>query len=480
MNGFVLLIRLALSLVFAVAGIAKLLDRVGSRRSMREFGVPVVLAPTLAIALPLAELGCAFALVRGAWAWWGAVGSLALLGIFVAAIAINLARGRTPDCHCFGKLHSEPVGWTTVARNVALALLAAIIVWQGPDSVGPGLRTWLRALTGTELTLLVLFGALVILAALTIVMVYQLLAQNGRMMLRIEALEAKLGGAAAEPSSPPAGVPVGTDAPAFSLSGLDGIPVTLDTLRELGKPLLLFFTEAGCSGCDAVLPDVARWQREHRDRLLIVPIGRGDAQVNQAKSIAHGLENVLLQENREVAEAYKVQATPSAVLIKDGAIASALAAGADEIRALVFNATLPEPVKKGDRAPSLELPDVDGKPLDIGTLRGRRSVLLFWSPSCGFCKAMLEDLRSWERTRSRLAPQLVVISTGSPDANREQRFRSPVLLDHAFGAGRVFGATGTPSAVMLDEQGTIVSDVGVGAPAVLTLLGAAANNVVTV
>jgi thioredoxin-related protein len=233
------------------------------------------------------------------------------------------------------------------------------------------------------------------------------------------------------------------------------------------------FSETGCSACEAILPDVARWQREHSERLIVIPIGRGDLQVNKAKAVQHRLENVLLQENREVADAYNVQGTPSAVLVKDGLIASPLAAGPDAIRDLVFRTTLPEAIKKGDVAPVLHLRDLDGNQTAITTGSiGRRRVLLFWSPSCGFCNAMLTDLKSWERTRSRYAPELVVVSAGSAEANRDQGFRSPVLLDPVFGVGQVFGATGTPSAVAIDEEGRVASEVGVGAPAVLALLGA--------
>src|SRR5439155_9771040 len=145
MNAILLILRLILAAVFAVAGFAKLLDRAGSRQSMREFGVPAALANPLALLLPIAELACAAALVPAATAWWGAAGAFALLVLFVAAIAINLARGRTPDCHCFGKLHSEPVGWTTVARNGVLAALAGFVLWQGPEHAGPGLAAWLGA-----------------------------------------------------------------------------------------------------------------------------------------------------------------------------------------------------------------------------------------------------------------------------------------------------------------------------------------------
>jgi thioredoxin-related protein/uncharacterized membrane protein YphA (DoxX/SURF4 family) len=472
MGVLLLTIRLVLAAVLAVAGVAKLLDRAGSRRSMREFGVPAALATPLAVLLPSAELAFALALLTGALAWWGAIGALALLSVFIVAIATNLARGRTPDCHCFGALHSEPVGWTTVARNVVLAGLAAFVVVQGPPNAGPGLVGWLASLSGTESMLLGVTMAVSVLIAGALTAVVQLLAQNGRLMLRIEAIEAKLGGRTELQTAPETGLAVNTDAPVFSATGLDGAPVTLQMLGELGKPLLLFFSEPGCSACESLLPDVGKWQRQHGERLLVVPISRGDMQVNKAKGLLHGLEHMLLQTDREVAEAYRVQATPSAVLVRNGQVASPLAAGADAIRALVFSATLPAPVKQHEQAPSLELSDLDGKTLNIATLKGRRTVLLFWNPACGFCSAMLSDLKSWERTRSRHAPELLVVSTGTPEANREQRFRSRVLLDQSFGAGQVFGVSGTPSAVVLDERGLVASDVSVGAPAVLAMLGA--------
>jgi hypothetical protein len=67
----------------------------------------------------------------------------------------------------------------------------------------------------------------------------------------------------------------------------------------------------------------------------------------------------------------------------------------------------------------------------------------------------------------------LVISSGSFDANREQGFRSRVLLDPNFAAGHVFSAGGTPSALMLDEEGRVASEVRVGASEVLELAGRA-------
>src|SRR5918998_3948334 len=142
MNLVLLVIRLLLAAVFVVAGVANLADRRGSRQAIIDFGVPAGLASPLGILLPLAELVCAVALIPSATAWWGAVGTLTLVLLFVAGIGINLARGRKPACHCFGQLHSAPAGWSTLARNAVLAAPAAFIVWQGregniePSAVG--------------------------------------------------------------------------------------------------------------------------------------------------------------------------------------------------------------------------------------------------------------------------------------------------------------------------------------------------------
>src|SRR5436305_13543076 len=93
-----LIARLVLSLVFLVAGLTKLADRTGSRQPLLDFGVPARLATPGGLLLPLAELAVAVALLPLASAWWAAVGALALLLLFIAGIAFNLARGRRPEC----------------------------------------------------------------------------------------------------------------------------------------------------------------------------------------------------------------------------------------------------------------------------------------------------------------------------------------------------------------------------------------------
>ncbi|MFT3853869.1 MAG: MauE/DoxX family redox-associated membrane protein [Ilumatobacteraceae bacterium] len=55
--------------------------------------------------------------------------AVAVLGAFTALLVVRILQGRRPPCACFGSLSTKPVGWSSVARNlalIALALLAAL------------------------------------------------------------------------------------------------------------------------------------------------------------------------------------------------------------------------------------------------------------------------------------------------------------------------------------------------------------------
>ena len=462
-------IRLLLAAVFGVAGVAKLLDYEGSRKSLVNFGLPEFLSRPVGLLLPLAELICAIALIPDPTAIWGAYGIALLLVVFIVGISVMLAQGRSPDCHCFGQLHSTPVSWKTLVRNIGLLAITGLVLWKNQENTGGEVLANLTRLSTFQSVMIAAIAALTIVAVLELWFLMHVLRQNGRLLLRLEAVEGKLNIA---PVAPPVlGLPVGTTAPDFFLKGLDGKTVTLGMLRESGKPVLLVFSGVDCGACDALLPQLAIWKTEHAERLRIVPISTGDAEVNRAKYAKHGIRDVLLESDREVSEAYLVTGTPSAVLIANGVIDSPLATGQNEIQDLVTRATLPPRVEKGELVPALRLRDLQGEAVEPKSFKGRKTMVLFWSTTCGFCDQMLNDVKSFERNPPKGAPELLIISTGSAESNRAQGFRSQVLLDQNYGASSVLGSAGTPSAVLIDEQGRIASDVSVGAAEVLALAG---------
>ena len=498
------LARLVLFAVFVVAGATKLLDQPGTRKALVGFGVPDALGAPVGIALPVVEIAIGLALLPQVTAWPAAFAAIALLCVFLVVIGINLAKGRKPDCHCFGQIHSAPIGPSTLVLNgVLLALAAVIAVTAMVGAPLPSLVAWVAELRPIELA--GVGGGLLGLAMLVGigVLVWQLLAQQGRVLLRLEQFEGRMTGAAApfeaapamevfDPMTMGAGLPVGSEAPAFDLATLNGGTVSLDNLLAAKKPALLFFADPQCGPCDALMPAIAGWQ-ETLPSYSIVVVSHGNKKENKKKIASHGLKTILLQRDQELTDAYQAWGTPAALLIEaDGRVGSRVAQGADRIRTLVawasgartVDASIPAmPVatgsapqmKIGERPPNIQLPDLGGRPVDVTSVNGKRTMLLFWNPACGFCKRMLDDLRAWESARQSTAPELLVISTGSVADNRAMNLRSSVLLDQSFKVAAAFGAGGTPMAVMLDENGRIASEVGAGAEQVLGFAASAVD-----
>jgi len=319
MHLIIVFLRIALSVIFGIAGVTKLLDQRGTRDAVKNFGSPESLAPALAFVLPLAELAIAAGLLFTSTTRVSALAALLLLGLFAVAISINLARGRTHDCHCFGQLHSRPLGWPTLARNLIFALGAGIVLWQtgverasnifrGLAQLGPAQWFWLT-------------GALAVVAGIVI----YLLRRQKRVSVQTSTA-----------AQDPKGLPLESVAPPFELNAYAGGRSSLAQLLADGKPLLLIFTNPTCGPCVVLFKEIREWQDAHSEQLTIALISFGTIKENFVNVARNRLGQVLLQQKREVAEQYGAHVTPTAVVVNtNGRIASPLAAGADEIRQLL-------------------------------------------------------------------------------------------------------------------------------------------------
>lgn len=497
-----LLTRLLLSAVFLIAGIAKLADLPGSQKALHDFGIPEALAKPLGIILPIAEIATAGMLLSVRWPLYGAIGALGLLLVFIAGIGYNLARGRRPNCHCFGQLHSAPVGPSTLIRNALLALLAALVVWLGRGHTSLSATSWFTALPRTlQITLIVGIIVLALVAGAARLFLHAL-SQQGRLLLRLERLESRLAqagmvfGMPLEQEQASTGLPVGTQAPAFTGKGLDQEKISLNALRALGKPVLLIFTTPTCGPCSELMPEIGRWQHDYANLLTVALLSRGPVEDNRVKVTEQNLTRLLLQEHNEIDELYSVTGTPSAVLIHpDGLIESPLAVGPKNIQALVEKAvslrqpplmplivlgnqshrTRPEPAASriGTPAPAFNLPNLNGESVSLRSFLGQATLVLFWNPDCGFCKSMLPDVKAWVEKPLLGAPKLLIISRGTAEENHAIGSHAPVLLDEEGIVSKLFGANGTPVAVLVDALGRIASTPVEGAADVLALAGSA-------
>lgn len=483
MDVALLLIRLMLVAVFAVAGIAKLRDVPGTRAAVVDFGAPKRLAAPLATGLPIAEVAVAALLLFTTTAVWGAIVALVLLAVFTVAIGAALAGGRAPDCHCFGQASATPTSKWTLARNGALIGLAVFVVAAGWDDAGTSAFSWITGLGGGGIVALCLGVALVIAVVAGGNMVTHVLRSHGALLLRIEALENTLAGAGFDAGSavddaPDQGLPTGVPAPAFTLASSDGGSVGVAELLAPGKPLVLLFTSPSCGPCTALMPTVGEWQEEHADTLTIA-LANGGA-LDTAHASTAGLDHVYADPDMKVRDRFEAYGTPSAVLIApDGTIASPVAAGAEAIEHLVASAwdiaNAPgHSLGVGENAPDLALPALAGGEVALRSLRGENTVVLFWNPDCGFCRDMHDDLQEWEDNRNGHSPRLVVVSAGTPDEVAEEGFKSMVLLDRDSEGSAAFYAGGTPTAVLVGSDGRVRSRVVAGAVGVMALLAAGA------
>jgi uncharacterized membrane protein YphA (DoxX/SURF4 family)/peroxiredoxin len=329
MDSFVVGAQVLLAAIFALAGGAKLSDREGSRKVLEDFGVPLRWARRGAIALPIAELLTAVAILVYPTARIGAAVALVLLLGFIAGVANAMRKGLDVDCGCFGRIYSATAGSATLVRNAVLAGLAAVVVIHGPVSIS----SWARARTTAELVAAVAIAVLVALAAA--VWLIRRDRSDRRAKEELHAERARL----PRPKVAPQGHPVGTVAPGFQLTNLNGETQTLDSLLARGRPVLLAFTDIGCGPCGVVLPDLARWRVALADRLTIAVLAGGEPDAVRSRWEGHGFENVLLDSSDEVLDAYLLRATPTAILVHpDGIVASAPSGGIHGLEVLVRHA----------------------------------------------------------------------------------------------------------------------------------------------
>jgi len=113
----------------------------------------------------------------------------------------------------------------------------------------------------------------------------------------------------------------------------------------------------------------------------------------------------------------------------------------------------------GEPAPLLEVADLDGHALRLGSARedGRSTLLLFVSPSCPVCKSLLPAVKS-SRKDERAWMDVVLASDG--DAREQREFVRaqgldgiPYVVSAALGLAYQVGRL--PFAALLDERGIL-------------------------
>lgn len=487
MELFLLIVRIILAILLATAGVAKLTDLKGAEKAARGFGVSGPLATFGPVLLSVAEIVLGLMLLFPSVSWWGALGATVLLLIFIGMMAYQWFKGNAPDCHCFGQLHSEPVGLKSIVRNVIFLGLAAFPVLRGPNAQG----LQMQAVT-PEMMPTILGTVAVIMIGGAILYLRKIVAMQSDLVRRLDLLEviAKEGTPVAHEhvSDPNEGLPIGSPIPDLQLRFLDGASVSSRLLVGQGKAVLFFFVSPTCEPCQALLPEFDRWSKELSGRVRTFFITSGSQKDNQKKFESLDRSQILLDEGRTFAMTVGGRWTPTALFVDaSGKIASHVAAGDSAIESLIDRikgSELDSPftyfakaghhgrgLKIGVEVPDFELSDIHGREIAKQHLIGKRTLVTFWSPTCPHCEAFLDEFREWESSRKNGEPNVILMSDGSIDEHLEMEVNSPVVIDKDYKTSTKFGMFGTPSAVLIDENGVIASETAVGATNIWALLG---------
>ncbi|HEX8652853.1 MAG TPA: redoxin domain-containing protein [Pyrinomonadaceae bacterium] len=347
-----------------------------------------------------------------------------------------------------------------------------------------------------------LLTAVVVLLSLILLslwlVLYQLVKQQGRMLLRLDGLEkgspgygqGTVGGVQIGPR----GLGVGEPFDSFSLPDLAGQTVALEDFR--GRRMLIVNWSPQCGFCDMIAPDLAKLQNDlsKRDTQLLF-VSSGDADANRKLMEEHGLECpvLLLKEGAEL-KAFEGMGTPVAYLLdEEGRVAEPIAVGAKEVPELAREAAADgakkkrlrgerpiseshierEGLKAGTPAPVFEMPDIHGQRIALEDYRGRRVLLVFTDPHCGPCDQLAPDLVRLHKEHRDNGLALLMVGRGEAEENRRKAeqhgFEFPFILQDHWKLSRAYGIFATPVAFLINEQGVIARNVAAGADEILAL-----------
>jgi peroxiredoxin len=331
----------------------------------------------------------------------------------------------------------------------------------------------------------------------------QLVRQNGRILLRLEAIEGRLSrgpGPGSVPRPPAQGLPVGSPAPEFDLPDLSGNTHKLSEFR--GRDVLLIFFNPGCGHCARMAADLAALPVDGaQGNAVPVVVSTGDVDANRKLVEQHGIKcTVLVQKQMEVAGQYRAQGTPMGYRIDAmGRIASDLTVGADALLSLAMQSDPerhvpggskgssahqrpPDPslarsrlnrngLKAGMVAPGFTLPRIDGGELSLTDGRRQKTLLVFSDPECGPCDELAPRLQALHTERSDL--EVVMVSRRDADATRAKAAKLgltfPIVMQKQWELSLKYGMFATPIGYLVDRNGVLLSDVAVGTEPILQL-----------
>lgn len=117
----------------------------------------------------------------------------------------------------------------------------------------------------------------------------------------------------------------------------------------------------------------------------------------------------------------------------------------------------------GSKAPPLVINDLDGKPVDLGLVIGKKPVMLeFWATWCALCKALLPQLDAVKKAYGDQIELVGINVTVNDSKARIKRYLEAhhppyqVLYDDKGVGARAYDVPATSYIVVIDRSGKVV------------------------
>lgn len=131
---FIFGIRIVLGFLFILAAIEKIAQPEEFAKAITNYRlVPNAAVNLFAIVLPWVELLAGLSILVGLLTRGSSLILTFLLGVFIVAIGISLARGLDISCGCFGTADARKVGWIALGEDL-LMLIGSLLLYYFPST----------------------------------------------------------------------------------------------------------------------------------------------------------------------------------------------------------------------------------------------------------------------------------------------------------------------------------------------------------
>lgn len=324
---------LFLAALFLVAGAAKIFAMDRWRSSLQEFASPLLWRPSFYWLVPITELWIGTTLLVPKWTTFASAMAALALAVFTAVLLPSVLRGKAPECFCFGLASAARVGWWTIIRNCAFAILALCVHFTSSTGISASLWKVSDSESTASTALFFLIVSVGVISGLTMLAIVVRGIGFHRVGRRTAGVTRSMQADRVAVDSGSVGLPIGTYVPELkTLACSDGIGDLESFARQKGE-VMVIFTSPNCRVCSALLTELAQMTSSRRRCMAVVSIGTGSrSQYGNVKGV-----DVICEGTRDVMRALNLSAVPSGMVFSaDSCVASRAALGPDEVRSLAL------------------------------------------------------------------------------------------------------------------------------------------------